>query len=108
MRVEAEDFFAQIVVEPAHHADDDDEHGHAERDADDGDERDDGDKRPFGPQITQREQQFKRQSRHGGRLKTGATRVNEAREAHGRTLRGGRNGLPWLTAIGRPRHETAG
>src|SRR5208282_3647112 len=38
------------------------------RDTDDGDERDDGNKRPFGPQVAQREEQFKRQFRHEGRL----------------------------------------
>ena len=78
MRVEAEDFFAQFVVEPAHDADDDDEHRDAQRDAEDGNERDDGNESPFGPQITQRQEQFKRQSRHVHlRLKAIAPAVNE-------------------------------
>ena len=57
------------MVEAAHHADDDDEHGDAERDAEDRDERDDGDERPFGPQVAQRQKQFKRQFRHGRSVK---------------------------------------
>ena len=64
MRVEAEDFLAQVVVEAAHDADDNHQHRHAERDAKNGNERDDGDKRPSGAQITQRQEQFKRQFRH--------------------------------------------
>ncbi|OQB88442.1 MAG: hypothetical protein BWX84_03019 [Verrucomicrobia bacterium ADurb.Bin118] len=64
MRVEAEHFFAQIVIETAHHTDDDDQHGHAQHDPEDGDERDDRDKRPLWPQVTQGQQQFKGQSRH--------------------------------------------
>src|SRR5581483_1887713 len=59
--VEAENAVAQLLVEAAHHADDDDQHRHAERDAEYGDEGDDGDEGPFGAQIPQRQQQFKRQ-----------------------------------------------
>ncbi len=74
--VKTEDFFPQIVVEPAHDADDDDEHRHAQGDADDGDERDDGNKGPFGPQITQGQQEFKRQFRHGAQAKGASVRVS--------------------------------
>ena len=78
VRVEAEDFFAQIVVEPAHDADDNDEHRDTERDAENGNERDDGNESPFGPQVTQRQQKFKRQFRHGAqRLKAIDASVNE-------------------------------
>ena len=78
MRVEAEDFFTQVVVEPAHDADDDDKHGDAEGDAENGNERDDGNESPFGPQIAQGQQKFKRQFRHGAqRLKANDASVNE-------------------------------
>ena len=76
MRVEAENLFPQIVVEPAHHADDDDENGDAERHAENGNQRDNRDKRPFGPQITQRQEKFKRQSRHRASLETPGDTVN--------------------------------
>ncbi len=78
VRVEAKDFIAQVVVKAAHDADNDDEHRHADRDPYDGDEGDDRDERPFGPQIAEGQHQFKRQLRHDfGRLKAAGPRVNE-------------------------------
>ena len=49
------------VVEPGHDANHNDEHRHTQRDAQHGNQRDDRDERPFGPQISQRQQQFERQ-----------------------------------------------
>ena len=64
MRVETEDFVAQLAVEPAHDADDDDQHGDAQHDADDGNKRDDRDKRAFRFEIAETEEKFKRQASH--------------------------------------------
>src|SRR5438045_3915670 len=75
-RSEAQDLPAQVMVETAHDADDDDEDGHAEGDADDRDQGDDRNESPFGAQITQRQQQLKRQFRHDRRLETPLSRVN--------------------------------
>jgi len=67
MRVEAENLVAQLAVEAGHDADHDDEHGDAEHDAHHGNERDDGDERALGAQITQGEKQLEWQPRHGAR-----------------------------------------
>lgn len=64
MGIEAENFFLELFIEAAHDADDDNEDGDAERHAENGDQRNDGNERSFGPQIPQRQQQFKRQARH--------------------------------------------
>ena len=78
--IEAEDFIAHLPIKPAHHADDDDEHGHAQHDANDGNQRDDRNKRPLGTQVTQREKQFKRQLGHARRLDGEGASVNEPGE----------------------------
>ena len=67
MSVEAENFVAQLLVEAAHDANDDDQHRDAQRYAEHGNQSDDRDERPFGPQVPQRQQQLKRQARHRGR-----------------------------------------
>ncbi len=69
MRVKPQHFLTQFLVKTVHHTDDNDEHGHAEHDAGNGNQGDDGNERPFGPQIAQREEQFKRQSRHAPQAK---------------------------------------
>lgn len=66
MGIETEDAVAQFAVEPGHDTDDDDEDGHAEGDADDGDESDDRNKGAFRPQIAERQEQFEWQARHPG------------------------------------------
>ena len=64
MGIEAQDLLAQLGVEPAHDADDDDQHRDTQRDAQHGNQCDHRDERPFGPQVPQRQQQFERQPRH--------------------------------------------
>jgi hypothetical protein len=67
VRAEAENLVAQLAVEAGHHADDDDEHGDAEHNAHHGDERDHGDERALGAQVTQGKKQLEWQPRHGPR-----------------------------------------
>jgi hypothetical protein len=69
MGVESKDSVAQLLIEAGHDADDDDEHGHSQGDAEDGNQGDDRNKRPFGPEIPQRKQQFERQTRHWAEAK---------------------------------------
>jgi hypothetical protein len=64
MRFEAENLLLEIVIEPRHHAEHDDQHGDAEHHADHANQSDDRDESAFRPQITQRDHQFERQSRH--------------------------------------------
>src|SRR5205085_5200600 len=61
---EAEDFFFEVVIEPAHDAQDDDEHGDTEHDADNADQSDDGNERALGTQVAQRDHQLEGQPRH--------------------------------------------
>src|SRR6185437_13786135 len=76
VRVEAENRVAQLLVEPAHDADDDDKHRHSQGDAGDGYQCDDADERPFRPQIPQRDQEFEWQPRHSPKLNSRCPRVN--------------------------------
>ena len=80
MRIEAEDGVAHLLIKAAHHADDDDEHRDAQRHAEHGNQGDDRNERALGPQVTQRQQQFKRESRHARKLDSRCVSVNERRE----------------------------
>src|SRR2546429_3615337 len=64
VRVEPEHFVPHLPVKPAHHADDDDQHGHTQHHAENRNQSNDRDKCPFGAQVTKREKQFKRQLGH--------------------------------------------
>ena len=61
VRVEVDHFLLQFAIESGHDRDDKNEHGHTERHADDGDERDDGKERALRFQIAQREKKAERQ-----------------------------------------------
>ena len=77
MRVETQDLVPQLAVETAHDADDNDQHRDAQSDAQHGNQGDDRNERPLGPQIPQRQQQFKRQPRHRPQAnRPAATHVN--------------------------------
>ena len=71
MRVETKDGLTQMMIEAGHHTDHDNQNGDPQGDAHDRNQTDYGNKRPFGPQIPQRQQQFKRQPRHERRLDGG-------------------------------------
>ena len=79
MGIEPEDLLLQLGVEPAHDADDDDQHRDAQRDAQHGNQSDHRDEGPFGPQVPQRQQQFERQPRHAPEARRRPRRVNESR-----------------------------
>jgi hypothetical protein len=57
VRIKAEDFAAEFVVESGHDGDDEDEDGDAEGDAEDGDDADDGDECPFWSEVAECEEE---------------------------------------------------
>ena len=61
VRVEVDHFLAQLAIESGHDRDDQNEHGHTERHAEDGDERDDRKKRALRFQVAKREEKAERQ-----------------------------------------------
>ena len=60
-------FERSSMIEAGHHTDDHDEHGDAQRDAQDGDQRDDGDERAARLEVAQRQERPEGQARRGDR-----------------------------------------
>ena len=65
VRVEIDHFLAQLTIEPGHDRDHENQHRHAEHDAENGDQCDDREKRALRFQIAQREEKTKRQFQFG-------------------------------------------
>ncbi len=57
VRIEAKNFAAEFVIESGHDGDDENEHGDAEGDSEDGDHADDGDERPFWSEVPEGEEE---------------------------------------------------
>jgi hypothetical protein len=70
--VEIDDLLPQFSVESRHHRNHQDQHGDAERDAENGDQRDDGKKGAFRFEITQRQEKAERQFQAAVMLPTNA------------------------------------
>src|SRR5688572_15776858 len=64
MRIKPENFISQFPIEPRHDTDHDDQHCHPQHHADNGNQRNNGHESAFGPEIPERELQFKWQARH--------------------------------------------
>src|SRR5205085_8807924 len=61
VRVEINDLLPKLAIETGHHRDHQNQHRHAERNADDGDQGDDGEECAFRFEITQRQEKAERQ-----------------------------------------------
>jgi hypothetical protein len=61
VRVEINYLLPQLTIETGHYRNHENQHGHAERDADDRDQSDDGEKCAFRFEITQRQEKAERQ-----------------------------------------------
>lgn len=51
MGIEAQNLVPKLAVEAAHDADNNNQHGNTQRDAQNGNQSDNGNKSPFGPQV---------------------------------------------------------